>query len=181
MDTSKTNVLKQLLIDSESDIKQKWLDQIIETYPADTSRFLVQEKDRFLNPVGFTLEQAIQTIFHEFLTGTDREKLSTALHDIIKIRSVQEFSPSEALRIIFILKKVIREELGAEIARKKLFDELFAFESGIDELMLLCFDIYSQCREKIYEIKFREIKNRHYKLLERMNIFKEEDDDQKQD
>jgi hypothetical protein len=43
--------------------------------------------------------------------------------------------------------------------------ELIERESRIDGLALLCFDIYMKRREKIYEIKVNEIKNRASGLL----------------
>jgi hypothetical protein len=45
-------------------------------------------------------------------------------------------------------------------------------ESRIDELALLAFEIYMQCREKIYECRVNEVKGQReiaMKLLERTN------------
>ncbi|MDI6814817.1 MAG: RsbRD N-terminal domain-containing protein, partial [Dehalococcoidales bacterium] len=94
------------------------------TYPSDTSRFLKQEKDRFLNPVGYTISQEIGAVYEELLQGMDFGKLSASLDNIIRIRSVQDFSPSQAIAFIFLLKKAIRDELGNEIRENQLFEEL---------------------------------------------------------
>jgi len=42
---------------------------------------------------------------------------------------------------------------------------LVAFESKIDGLALRCFDIYNQCRQKIFEIRVNEVRNESSRLL----------------
>ncbi|MEW6715073.1 MAG: RsbRD N-terminal domain-containing protein, partial [Nitrospirota bacterium] len=85
----------------------------------------------------------------------------------------QEFSPSKALSFLFLLKKVIRAEVSNEAREYHLFDELSAIESRIDELVNISFDIYMQCREKIYELKANEMRNWTYRLLQNTNMVKE--------
>ena len=43
-------------------------------------------------------------------------------------------------------------------------------ENRIDDIALLAFDIYSQCRQKIYEIRVNEVKNQLGSLLKRANL-----------
>lgn len=166
-------VLESLLSQKRTTILERWFQLIVETHPAITSRFLKQEKDRFVNPVGYTIRQEIETLYDELLQGMDFGKLCASLDNIIRIRSVQDFSPSQAIVFVFLLKKAIREELASEIREKQLFEELLRFESRIDELALLAFDIYMKCREKVYEIRVNEVKaerERVFKLLERTNL-----------
>lgn len=166
-------VLESLLSQKKITILERWFQLILETHPAVTSRFLKQEKDRFANPVGYTICQEIETLYDELLGGMDLGKLSASLDNIIRIRSVQDFSPSQAIVFVLLLKKAIREKLASEIREKQLFEELLRFESKIDELVLLAFDIYMKCREKVYEIRVNEVKaerERVFKLLERTNL-----------
>lgn len=145
----------------------------METYPADTSRFLKQQKDRFVNPVGYTISQEIEALYEELLQGMNSDKLAASLNNIIRIRSVQDFPPSQTIVFIFLLKKAIREELANKIVEKQAFEELLKFESRIDKLVLLALDIYMKCREKVYEIRVNEVKaerERVLKLLERTNL-----------
>ncbi len=162
-------VLESLLSQNRAAILERWFQLILETYPAGTSRFLKKEKDRFVNPVGYTTSREIGVLYEELLRGMDSDKLSVSLDNIIRIRSVQDFSPSQAIAFIFVLKKAIREELASEIRENQLFEELLRFESRIDELALLALDIYMKCREKVYEIRVNEVKaerERAFKLLE---------------
>jgi len=165
--------LTNLLLQKRSTILQKWFHLILETYPADTQRFLKEQKNRFANPVGSTIFHGIEGLFEELLRGMDCEKLLPFLDNIIRIRAVQDFSPSQAIVFIPLLKKIIREELESEIRENRLLEELLEFESRIDQLALQAFDIYMRCREKVYEIQAKELRNRSSKLLERINLIHE--------
>ena len=96
----------------------------------------------------------------------DLEKVCSHLDQVIRIRAVQDFSPAQAVGFIFLLKKAVREQLEKDIREKRLSEEISLFESKIDELALLSFDIYMKCREKIYEIRVNEVKNRTCRLME---------------
>jgi hypothetical protein len=95
------------------------------------------------------------------------------LDSIIRIRAIQNFSPSQATSFIFSLKDVVRETLKKEDPESKHFKELLLFESKIDELGMMAFDIYMKCREKIYELKANEMKNRTFKAFKRAGLVRE--------
>ncbi|MBI5188761.1 MAG: RsbRD N-terminal domain-containing protein [Nitrospirae bacterium] len=162
--------LNNLLSEKRSIILERWFDVILETYPADTSSFLKKQKNQFTNPVGYTIYQGIEGIFEGLLNGIDSERVSPFLDGIIRIRAVQDFTPSQAISFIFLLKKVIREELKNEIGEDGIAEELLELESKIDELAFLSFDIYMKCREKIYELKANEVRNMTFRLLQRANL-----------
>ncbi|MBW2145835.1 MAG: RsbRD N-terminal domain-containing protein [Deltaproteobacteria bacterium] len=162
--------LENLLSQKKSIVLKKWFYLILETYPADTSRFLKKEKNPFANPVGHTISKEMEALYEELIRGMDYDKVSPFLDNIIRIRAIQNFSPSRAIAFVFLLKKVIRDELGKEIKENRLFEKLVEFESRVDELALLSFDIYMKCREKLYEIRANEVRNRSFRLLERANL-----------
>jgi predicted component of type VI protein secretion system len=107
--------LEKLLSEKGPAILDKWLKLILESYPADTQRFLKKQKDPFANPIRHTISKEIENIYKELLKGVDREAVSPFLDRIIRIRAVQDFSPSQAIAFVFQLKKVIREALDKEI------------------------------------------------------------------
>lgn len=154
-------------------ISERCFNLIAGTYPPATSQLLKREKDRFLNPVGYTIQNEIETIFDELTGEMNSNKLHTALESIIKIRAVQDFTPSEAIGFVFLLKEAVREETtkdrfqgvrgqgsGVKDNEAEIFEELLEFEQRIDRIALMAFDIYMECREKIYEIKTKEIELR---------------------
>lgn len=159
--------LMQALAAKKSAILREWLARTLQTYPAHTSRFLLQEKDPFRNPVGTTLKEGFPVLFDELLGGMNAAKLTSVLDGIVRIRAVQDFTAGQAVAFIFLLKRVIGEELVGQTHGEPDGEELAAIEGRIDQMALLAFDVFMKCRERIYEIKANEARRRLY-LLERM-------------
>jgi hypothetical protein len=165
--------LEKLLSEESPAILKRWLQLILETYPADAQRFLKKQKDQFANPVGHTISRGTENIFKELIQGFDRERITPFLDSIIRIRAVQDFSPSQATFFIFQLKQAIREVLGKEIRENQLYDELLVFDAKIDELALLAFNVYMKCREKIYQLSANEARNQVSRLLQKKGLMYE--------
>ena len=163
-------MLEDLLLRKGSSILHRWLDAVLETYPADSQRFLRKQKDPFANPVGTTLGRELENLYGEILKHTETEELNAALDRIIRIRAVQDFSPGQAVSFVLMLKRVVRSELQREIAEGNLAEELHRFESRIDEISLRAFDLYMKCKEEIFEIRVNESRNRVARLLERAGL-----------
>jgi len=170
-------VLENLLSEKRTAILERWFHLILDNYPSDTSSIFKLNKDRFTNPIGYTISRETKILYDELLHDMDTEKVATCLDNIVRIRSVQDFPPSQAIAFIFLLKKVIREELAGEIEEKQDLKQLSELESRIDELALLALDIYVQCREKVHQIVVDEVKTERemaLKLLERASVLHED-------
>ncbi|HEY8909039.1 MAG TPA: RsbRD N-terminal domain-containing protein [Desulfosporosinus sp.] len=165
--------LKDLLEEKRPAITKKWFDAVMETYPTDTSGFLKKQKDMFANPVGHVISQGVESILEALIQGKELSESVPFLEDIIKVRAVQDFTPSKAMSFIFLLKKVVREELDKEIRQNQMYDALLEFESKIDDLALFAFDIYSKCREQLNELKTDELKRMTFTLLKKANLMYE--------
>jgi hypothetical protein len=162
--------LEKYLTRKKALVVGRWLDLIFESYPADAQRFLRKQKDRFSNPVGTTITKEIENLYDELISGFEPNRVSVLLDGIIRIRAVQDFPPSQALTFVFHLKKAIKEALKNEILEDRLSEDLSAMESKIDDLALLAFDIYMNCREKLDEIKANAAKNQVSRLLKRAGM-----------
>jgi hypothetical protein len=143
-----------------------WRDLIIKTYPPETSEFLGNQGDPFRNPLGHAISESIGRIYDEIRSSMDSDQLLRALDGIIRIRSVQDFTASEAVSFIFDLKPVIRQVVDAELPGSGRLGELTDLDSKIDRVALLAFEKYMTCREKLHEIRNNEIKSRTAKLLQ---------------
>jgi hypothetical protein len=166
--------LNNLLERNKDDIVKQWLFSVIDTYPADTSKFMKRQKDPFANPVGNTISVNLGPLFDELLNEMDYESITSYLYPILKVRAVQPIlSTSQSTGFIFLLKKVIRESLKKELSDKDILKELLHFESKIDELTLIAFDVYLKCREKVFEIKANEERNRTFRAFERAGLLTE--------
>ena len=78
------------------------------------------------------------------------------------------------------MKKVIREVLESDIQKEGIAEELAAFDNRIDGLALLCFDIYTQCRQKIFDIRVKEVRTRSERLLQMAGLAYELPEDYEQ-
>ncbi|MCF8070266.1 MAG: RsbRD N-terminal domain-containing protein [Desulfobacterales bacterium] len=165
--------LGNILSQKKSTIVKKWFDSVAKTYAEDTAKFLKNQADPFANPVGGSLSTGLEALMDELIQGMHRETIVSFLDPIIRIRAVQAFTPSKATAFIFKLKQVIRQSIAGELKEKEIADELLTFEIKIDELALIAFDIYVECREKIYELQANEMKNRTYSAFKRANLVSE--------
>ncbi|MEW6067864.1 MAG: RsbRD N-terminal domain-containing protein [Nitrospirota bacterium] len=168
--------LNDLLTKKRSTILRRWFDVIIESYPPDTSHFFKTQKDQFANPVGHAISQGIGGLLEEIIQGVNPDNVPQFLDDIIRVKAIQDFTPSQAISFIFLLKKVIRQELSKEIQDPDISKELLALESRIDDLALLSFDIYMKCRQKIFEIRVNEVRNMTNRLLRMANLVYDRDE-----
>jgi len=157
--------LTDLLTQKRSPIVKKWRDLILRTYPEQSQSFLRQQKDQFANPVGRTIFEGVESIYDELVGEADSDKLCALFEKIVSVRAVQEFTPSKAVGFVFGLKAIIREELATEILESDISEELAAFELRLDGMALICFDVYSTCRQKISDIRVKELRNQSHRLL----------------
>lgn len=162
--------LEALLDKHKIAIVKEWFDMVVATYPADTSLFLKRQKNPFANPVGSTTLKNLEALFHELLGGMNHDSLASFLDPIIRIRAVQDFTPSQATGFIPFLKSVIREQIKNELDDLHMVKALLQFEMKIDALNLIAFDIYMGCREKIYQLKANQEKKSTYSALERAGL-----------
>jgi hypothetical protein len=136
------------------DVLERWFQAVAATYPSEAAVFLGREKDRFSNPVGYAVRTGLGQLFDGLTAARPAAELEPALDGIVRIRAVQEFAPSAALSFLFDLKPILRRECPGlpEAARVEL-------EAAIDRLALQAFDVYMRCRETLFEIRVRELKD----------------------
>ncbi|MFH0730658.1 MAG: RsbRD N-terminal domain-containing protein [Pseudomonadota bacterium] len=167
--------LESLLTQHKKEIAEDWFDRLVETYPPETTPFFKSRKDPFDNPVGSTARSGITAVIDELLRGMNAEVIASSLDSLIRIRAVQTlFSASQAVGFIFLLKKTIRDQFKKEIQTHQLYEEMLEFESKIDELALIGFNIFTGCREKIADLKSNEMKNTTFRAFKRAGLVVEE-------
>lgn len=150
-------------------ILEDWFDAVAANYPLDTLTHLKDQKDQFSNPVGHTFRQKLPVLFDGLCGDCDESELAGAIDELVKIRTVQASSPSQAVAFGFLLKNVIRWQGAKALNDPELQEQLVEFEAKIDGLVLMLFDQYMKCQIKIYQIKANEAKMRSAKLVEQIN------------
>lgn len=148
-------------------VLERWFTSIAETYPRVTATFLAARRDRFGNPVGHSISAAIGPIYDQVVSEMDEDVLAEALDGIIRVRAVQDFSPSGAVGFVFALKSAIRGTSNGRPLPPGVLDEI---DRRIDRVALMAFDVYAQCRERLHDIRANEIRARSIRLLERAGV-----------
>ncbi|HXX53937.1 MAG TPA: RsbRD N-terminal domain-containing protein [Thermodesulfovibrionales bacterium] len=160
-------VLNGILTEKKMSILGRWLRVLAESHSPDASTCFKAPKNICSNPTVSALSKDLENIFDELLCGASKGKTSESLVSIVRFRAVQGLLPSQALAFFFSLKRIIREELRAEMNEQQLSDEILSLESKIDGLALAAFNIFMECRERIYEIQADEVKRLNYRFLQR--------------
>ncbi len=174
--------LQDLLVKHKDNLINQWFELVLETYPEDGRDFFRKQKNRFANPLGCNIREGISGLFEAIVEyRCDKEKTAPYLDQIIRIRAVQEFSPSVALSFVLDFKKLLRKEIKAEPGTG-LAKELEKLEQDLDKLALQAFDVYMDCRERIFELRVNELRNLMFGALERANLvsFPEEEKEVKE-
>ena len=153
-------------------ILAKWFKAISQGYPSDTCKFLEGQKNPFANPVGHAIRHGTEGIFDELLQEKCSEAIQKHVDEIVRMFAVQDFSPAGALFFLYHLKDIGREFYEAK-CREIPVSELLEFETRIDQVALLGFDIYMKCREQVWELRATTIQRRTHNLLERAKLLRD--------
>lgn len=145
-------------------IVDQWADYTLSTYTS--SVFFKKEQDKFANPVGGNIRESLTSLFSLISKGEDSEKFKSPLEQLISIRSVQQFSPSQALAPLNAVKHITREVFRKDKERSHLINELYDFEFSVDLAVLAGFDIYMHYRERLYQVRIDEIRSGSHLLTD---------------
>lgn len=149
--------LAEALHNNRYKIVDKWVEYTLSTYLSST--FFKKEKDQFANPTGGTVRNALTSLFPLLVKGGDSETFKESLSHFMRLRTVQEFSPSHSVAPINAVKHIVREIFAADKETKDLVHDLYDFDFAVDLAMLAAFDLYMESKERVYEIRIREIKS----------------------
>jgi len=150
----------------KTELVRKWTDLIFATYPFETTGFLRTQANRFANPVGHATVRAAELLYDAVIGhDVDQAQLDDALGELTRIRAVQDFKPSAAIGVLYLLKPILRE--AVKNAKEYVsHDTLASMEDRIDSLALMAFDMYAQDKDTMYRGRVAEIRRR-YTTIER--------------
>jgi hypothetical protein len=139
---------------------KKWVDTVLATYPSESVVFFKDTSNPFSNPVGATVKTSLSRLYDALTASQFNSNLAQeALQPIVKLRSVQDFSPAKALGFIFELKNII--VAGDGISR----DDISAIHARIDTSMLVAFDLYMGNKRTIYSLRANQARDNVRQLL----------------
>ena len=91
--------LGKFLLQERNAILDEWFHAVTATYPPETARTLKAESNEFANPVGHSTRHGLAGVYDEFIRESETDKISPFLDRIIRIRAIQDFSPSQAVAL----------------------------------------------------------------------------------
>lgn len=147
--------IETLLAEKKKVILQKWIDQVLDSYGS--PGFFKKQKDRFANPIGSTISEGLEALYGILQESRDHQEAAKPLENMIKIRAVQDFTPSQAVSFVFLFKDIVREELAREKESDHLLASLSGLDARIDKMALMAFDFYMDCRERLHRIRVNEV------------------------
>ena len=158
--------VSEALKNNEEKILPLWIERTLDTYIS--SDFFKRSQDSFANPVGANIRAGLTKLFRLIIAGAEPNSLAEPLDQIIRIRAVQEFTPSQAVAPVLELKKVVRQVFSADKEYRELLagPGLTAFDCDVDRAALKAFDLYMECREQLYKARIRELKSGSYILTD---------------
>lgn len=145
-------------------IVDKWVEYTLKTYAS--SEFFVRERNKFSNPIGASVREALDRLFVLLSKGTDPEEFKGPVDQIIRLRAVQQFSPAQAIAPLNAVKHITREILAGDKERSIFIKDLYDFEFAVDLAVLAAFDIYMESRERLYQVRIAEIKSGSHLLTD---------------
>ncbi len=167
------SALEKLLSQNRDKILREWTDCLFRTYSPEMARFLRRERDPFANPVGAAVRSSLGPVFDGLLAGDPADEIAQHLDQLVQIRCVQDFSPSEALAFLLEVKRIVREVAGGTNL-PDVADFLDAFDRRVEALVLRVFDTFVKYRDRTWEVRIREVKRR-VSALARMSRLSDQD------
>jgi hypothetical protein len=162
--------LRELLAERRTAVCERWLEAVLAEYGPVTAARWRQERDRFANPIGHALTSGLPDLLAAAAGDHELdERTTSALEEIVRIRSVQDFTPSHAVGFVYLLRAAVRDELAAELAGGALAADLAAVDARIEQLALLAFDTYVSIREQTFRLRQEELKRSVASILRRWN------------
>ena len=161
-------MLDRKIAERRDEILERWIESIIGGYPEETAEFLRSKKDRFANPVGAGRREGLVELLDGVFRGIEPDELTSALDRVIRVRAVQDFEPSAAVSFVFDLKDLLREFAG-----EGAVGSLEVLDQRIERLGMCAFDVYMRCREEMWKIRAREIRNQSVGIMERVAEWRE--------
>jgi len=149
--------LVDFLIEKKPKVFEEW--KKLSLLPFQDSSTFFKNTGQFSNPIAWTTEKELNSIY-DSLTGALEEKATDrALDGIIRLRAVQDASPSDSVKFLYHFKSVLKNQFkdfdklklkNGETISLKEFSEM---DAAIDRLIYRAFDLYMACREQLFNIK----------------------------
>ena len=157
----------------KEDILGLWTEAVYATIPFETKGLSGAATDPFANPGADMIREAAGALYGAVAgEETTVAGVKAALERFVKLRAVQQGTPSQVLGAFYLLKPIMRERLLPHCAAPEDLNDYLTAESRLDSLVLLAFDMYTAARETLAESRVREIRDRHAQITRWAQTFR---------
>ncbi|HUI45227.1 MAG TPA: RsbRD N-terminal domain-containing protein [Nitrospirota bacterium] len=159
------------IIEKKSAVLKAWHNATLAVPAGARADFLDKQTALIVESMGCDLEEGVGWLFDALQKGGIPDDVSRFLDGMIRVRAESDFTASQAVLFIHAIKDVVRKELGNEIlADPSVGEELSAWDSIVDDLVLYAFNIYARCRENVLDAKAEEERQATIRLLKKAKL-----------
>ena len=158
--------IKSFFAEHATTVRKRWFEALVSDYPEESARHIRKNNDQFANPVGYVIGEVADSVVKGLAENSPASEIAGAMYPLIRIKAVQSFTPAEAVSCVLSLKRTVRDVLDG-VGPDDSDQIRTVLDSVFDEMLFLCFNQYSDCRDKLHEIKEDELKRNLYMLLKR--------------
>ncbi len=149
--------LQELLSKNRDTILADWEDVVLGEYAPETFRIFKKQKNKFANPIGHKTTTGLAELYDVLCDEDDKEIATPALVEMLKVRALQPISATEAMSFLFEIKTLVRERCEKQ-GMDKLYKEFLAFCVRVDATALAMFDIFTNCKHRVFMVRINELK-----------------------
>lgn len=155
--TGRSMLLMEALSNKKQEILNLWIERTLDSYLS--PGFFKTAKDPFANPVGSSITAGLTALLDLLLSEAAHQAFIKPVDQVVRIRAVQDFTPTQAVAPFLELKWIVRQVLSGDKRTGDFVSSLDVLDCEIDRIALVAFDIYSECREQLYLNRIRELKS----------------------
>ena len=161
------NSIDLLLEKNKEWILEKWLDRRLALFSNQKQSLIKTQMNQFQNPIRHEIHEGLKMILENF--EEESEKFNEAVELICRVMAIQELPPSKSIAFFYELKEIVNDRVK-KLEQNLTGKEFAEFNSNIEKMTLKTFDCYCGHREKIYQLKVDESKNKAYMLIKKAGL-----------
>ncbi len=169
--------LKQRLTEKKAGILKAWQETLQRRAAEGAPGFPAPQIAPAVPGMEFTFDQVLEAMFDALHQGLIPGEVSRFLDGMMKSRAANDIPASRSVEFILVIKKAVRDALGnGNPDDLQVEEELAAWETVVDDLVLFAFDSYIRHRESVLELKTDQAKAETLRLLKQAKLISDDQD-----
>ncbi|HTS01525.1 MAG TPA: RsbRD N-terminal domain-containing protein [Thermoanaerobaculia bacterium] len=158
--------VRAVLRERRGAVLERWIELIRAEDASAGASLPARGSDPFHDPVGEALRRGTASILESLVGEGGPAVAREGIDRIVRVRSVQAPTAPRALSFVFLLRRALRDAAGGAVDAA----EWGPLDARLDAIALEAFEIYVDCRERVFEIRAREAARANAVLLRRARL-----------